>query len=57
MQFSGPDNVNYIQAAEGRNLEWYQPVQEPGNLLSYPANEQQLMADLEVEHRFSADAD
>ena len=46
IQFSGPDNVNYVQAAEGRNLEWYQPVHEPGNLLSYPANEQQLMADI-----------
>jgi hypothetical protein len=46
IQFSGPDNVEYIQAAEGRNLEWYQPVQEPGNLLSYPANEQQLVEDL-----------
>ncbi|HEY2040604.1 MAG TPA: hypothetical protein VGG95_13110 [Edaphobacter sp.] len=46
MQFSGPDNVNYVQAAEGRNLEWYQPVWEPGNLFSYPANEQQLMEDL-----------
>lgn len=46
MQFSGPDNVNYIQAAEGRNLEWYQPVWEPGNVFSYPANEQQLVEDL-----------
>jgi hypothetical protein len=46
IQFSGPDNVNYLQAAEGRNLEWYQPVQEPGNLFSYPATIAQLAADL-----------
>jgi hypothetical protein len=46
VQFSGPDNVNYLQAAEGRNLEWYQPVQEPGNLFSYPATVAQLTADL-----------
>ena len=42
VQFSGPDNVNYLQAAEGRNLEWYQPVQEPGEIFSYPANIYQL---------------
>jgi len=46
IQFSGPDNIRYIVAAEGRNMEWYQPVWEPGSLFSYPANEQQLAADL-----------
>src|SRR5580658_3974344 len=46
IQFSGPDNLEYIKAVEGRNVEWYQPVQEPGNLFSYPANLQQLEADL-----------
>ncbi len=46
VQFSGPDNLEYIQAVEGRNVEWYQPVQEPGNLFSYPANPQQLHNDL-----------
>jgi hypothetical protein len=46
VQFSGPDNVTYIQNAEGRNIEWYQPVQEPGNLFSYPANQQQLAENL-----------
>jgi len=46
IQFSGPDNIEYISAAEGRNLEWYQPVWEPGNLFSYPANQQQLAAEL-----------
>jgi hypothetical protein len=46
LQFSGPDNLEYIKAVEGRNVEWYQPVQEPGNLFSYPANLQQLEADV-----------
>lgn len=46
VQFSGPDNLEYIKAVEGRNVEWYQPVQEPGNLFSYPANLQQLEADV-----------
>ncbi|AXC10251.1 hypothetical protein ACPOL_0894 [Acidisarcina polymorpha] len=46
VQFSGPDNLDYIKAVEGRNVEWYQPVQEPGNLFSYPANLQQLEADI-----------
>jgi hypothetical protein len=46
VQFSGPDNIEYIKAVEGRNVEWYQPVQEPGNLFSYPANLQLLGSDL-----------
>jgi hypothetical protein len=46
VQFSGPDNFNYIPAVLGSNVEWYQPVQEPGNLFSYPANAQQLEANL-----------
>jgi hypothetical protein len=46
IQFSGPDNVNYLESAEGTNLEWYQPVQEPGNIFSYPATVAQLTADL-----------
>jgi len=36
VQFSGPDNVDYIQLSGGVGLEWYQPVHEPGNLFSYP---------------------
>jgi hypothetical protein len=36
VQFSGPDNVTYIDAENGANAEWYQPVQEPGNIFSYP---------------------
>lgn len=46
IQFSGPDNITYTQGAEGRSLEWYQPVHEPGNLFSYPANVGQLEEDL-----------
>lgn len=46
VEYSGPDNVEYIQAAEGRNLEWYQPVQEPGNIFSYPGNQQLMAAEL-----------
>src|SRR5262249_54997146 len=37
-QFSGPDNVWYLELVEGRSLEWYQPVQEPGNIFSYPGS-------------------
>lgn len=47
IQFSGPDDIktNITSAAsdlmvmQGHNMEWYQPVHEPGNLLSYPWNE------------------
>jgi hypothetical protein len=46
LQFSGPDNVTYSQSTPGSNLEWYQPVQEAGNLFSYPANQEQLAANL-----------
>ena len=46
VQFSGPDNVTYSQSTPGSNLEWYQPVQEPGNLFSYPASQQLLAANL-----------
>jgi hypothetical protein len=46
VQFSGPDNVNYGQATGGSNLEWYQPVQEPGNIFSYPATLAQLANNL-----------
>jgi hypothetical protein len=47
VQFTGPDHVQYLQAADGRNLEWYQPVQEPGNIFSYPANVTQLQNNLQ----------
>ena len=41
--FSGPDQVQQTRAA-GATLEWYQPVQEPGNVLSYPWSLSQLQA-------------
>ncbi len=44
VQFSGPDNVYYIDLAEGAAIEWYQPVQEPGNIFSYPGSLAQLQA-------------
>lgn len=38
---SGPSNtVEYQQ--EGTSLEWYQPIHEPGNVLSYPWDQCQL---------------
>jgi hypothetical protein len=35
VQFSGPDRVTQGRI-DGNQLEWYQPVQEPGNVFSYP---------------------
>jgi hypothetical protein len=37
VQFSGPDLVTQSRI-DGNLLEWYQPVQEPGNVFSYPWN-------------------
>jgi hypothetical protein len=42
-QFSGPDQINNYDL-DGNVLEWYQPVWEPGNVLSYPWTEAQLLA-------------
>ena len=39
--FSGPDQITQIRI-DGNQLEWYQPVQEPGNVFSYPWNITQL---------------
>jgi hypothetical protein len=41
--FSGPDSRTQARVAVA-NLEWYQPVQEPGNVFSYPWNLTQLQA-------------
>jgi hypothetical protein len=41
--FSGPDNIRANISATGRNLEWYQPVHVPGQLFTYPWNQQQLL--------------
>ena len=43
LQISGPDQVNNY-AFDGNVVEWYQPVWEPGNVLSYPWTENQLLA-------------
>lgn len=45
VQFSGVDNVSHNGPAVGALQEWYQPAQEPGNLFSYPGNQQQLVND------------
>ena len=37
VQFSGPDRVTQYRI-DGNQLEWYQPVQEPGNVFSYPGS-------------------
>jgi hypothetical protein len=41
VEFSVPSNVQ-TNLAEGAKQDWYQPVQEPGNVLSYPWNLAQL---------------
>ena len=38
VQFSGPDNIVYINPAKAGGMEWYQPVTEPGNVFSYPGS-------------------
>jgi hypothetical protein len=43
VQFSGVDAYSSTAAA-GNTTEWYQPPWEPGNVLSYPGNLQQLLA-------------
>jgi hypothetical protein len=45
VQFSGPDQVSHYNL-DGSIVEWYQPQWEPGNLLSYPWTEAQLLATL-----------
>jgi hypothetical protein len=42
-QFSGPDQANNYDL-DGNVVEWYQPAWEPGNVLSYPWTEAQLLA-------------
>jgi len=41
VQFSGPDQIVRTEI-NGATLEWYQPVHEPGNVLSYPWDLAQL---------------
>jgi hypothetical protein len=40
-QFSAPDQATHDNVL-GTSLEWYQPPWEPGNIFSYPGNEDQL---------------
>ena len=41
VEFSVPDQITHADV-DGTTLEWYQPVHEPGNALSYPWNLTQL---------------
>jgi hypothetical protein len=41
VMFSGPDQI-FQTSISGSTVEWYQPLHEPGNALSYPANLAQL---------------
>ena len=41
LTFSGPDQIRHAQV-DATNLEWYQPLQEPGNVFSYPGSLAQL---------------
>lgn len=43
VQFSVPDQVRYSDI-DGLKQDWYQPVHEPGNVLSYPWSLAQLQA-------------
>ena len=43
VEFSVPDNITYTDS-DGTTQDWYQPVHEPGNVLSYPWNKAQLQA-------------
>lgn len=60
IQFSAPDDVEYARW-DGSLLPWYQPVWEPGNVLSYPADVLQLKAiapnfkQLSTAHSFATD--
>lgn len=45
VRFSGPDSLSRSDI-DGNLLPWYQPVWEPGNLLSYPWTQEQLLDSL-----------
>ncbi len=36
VEFSLPSNLHHFPASDATQYDWYQPVQEPGNVLSYP---------------------
>ena len=43
LTFSVPDQIRHSQV-DATNLEWYQPLQEPGNVFSYPGSKAQLQS-------------
>ena len=54
IQYSAPDFTSY-EHVDGKLLPWYQPVWEPGNLLSYPATYSQLQQAIPTVDKLSAD--
>src|SRR6202034_1350812 len=47
-QYSAPDSI--IRAdVDGTTQEWYQPVQEPGNIFSYPWKLEQITAESDAD--------
>lgn len=42
VNFSIPGNLSHFPASDGTLYDWYQPVSEPGNVLSYPWSLSQL---------------
>jgi hypothetical protein len=54
IQYSAPDFTSYENVA-GKLLPWYQPVWEPGNVLSYPATYSQLQQAIPTIDKLSAD--
>ncbi len=43
VSFSVPDGIQTISPVDGSRLEWYQPIHEIGNILSYPWSFSQLI--------------
>ena len=43
VEFSVPDQI-HTEDVDGATQDWYQPVHEPGNVLSYPWDQAQLQA-------------
>ena len=44
VEFSAPSDVSNNQNVEGSQQDWYQPVHEPGNVLSYPWSYAQIQS-------------
>lgn len=54
IQYSAPDFTSY-EHVDGKLLPWYQPVWEPGNILSYPTSYTQLQQAIPTVDKLSAD--